>query len=417
VSDDDLHPADRPDVIVVGAGLAGLAATGALVRAGRSVVLLEASDGVGGRVRTDVVDGYRLDRGFQVLLTAYPELERQVDMDALDVRCFEPGAIVWDGTKLSVVGDPLRRPRTALPTIVAPIGTIGDKVRILRQRERLRRADPVDLLRQDDRSTESALREQGFGSRMIDLLFRPLVGGIQLDPSLSTSSRMFDVVMRSLVVGEAGVPAKGMGALSDQLGAALPEGVCRLLSPVAEVSPGRVVLASGEELAADRVVVATEGPAASALLGLPPVESNPATCVWFGADRSPIDAGYIVLDGTGAGPATNVAVLSDVAPDYAPAGRALVGAACPGVADAAAEPRVREQLARIWGTAIDEWVHLRTDVIEHGQPRQAPGFSPKQKVSLGDGLFVCGDHRDTSSIQGALFSGRRCADAVIESLT
>ncbi|MDX2379289.1 MAG: NAD(P)/FAD-dependent oxidoreductase [Acidimicrobiia bacterium] len=417
MSGSDVRTTSDPDVVIVGAGLAGLAAAGTLTRAGRSVVLLEASDGVGGRVRTDVVDGYRLDRGFQVLLTAYPELERQVDLDALDVRCFEPGALVWNGTKLSVMGDPLRRPRAALPTVVAPIGSVGDKLRILRQRERLRRADPVDLLRQDDRSTESALRDQGFGNRMIDLLFRPLVGGIQLDPSLSTSRRMFDVVLRSLIVGDAGVPAKGMGSLSDQLGDALPEGVVRLSSPVAEVSPGGVVLATGQELRADRVVVATEGPAASALLGLPPVESNPATCVWFGADRSPIDAGYIVLDGTGAGPATNVAVLSDVAPDYAPSGRSLIAAACPGIADVAVEARVRDQLGRIWGASVEGWTHLRTDVIEHGQPRQPPGFSPKQRVALGDGLFVCGDHRDTSSIQGALFSGRRCGEAVLDSLT
>ena len=113
--------------------------------------------------------------------------------------------------------------------------------------------------------------------------------------------------------------------------------------------------------------------------------------------------------------ATNVAVLSDVAPDYAPAGRSLIAAACPGVADAAAETAVRLQLEKIWGEAVIGWRHLRTDVIEHGQPRQPPGFSPKQRVALGDGLFVCGDHRDTASIQGALFSGRRCAEAVLAS--
>lgn len=405
------------EVVVVGAGLAGLAATRQLSRAGRSVLLLEASDGVGGRVRTDLVDGYRLDRGFQVLLTAYPELAKQVDVDALDVRCFEPGALVWDGARLSVVGDPVRRPRAAVPTVLAPIGTVGDKLRVLRRRERLRRTGAVELLRRADEPTIDALHREGFSDKMIDLLFRPLVGGIQLDPTLATSRRMFDVVLRSLIVGDAGVPAMGMGALPEQLAADLPTGVCRLMSPVAGVSPGEVVSAGGARYTADRIVVATEGPVAGELLGLPVVESNSATCVWFGAESSPVDGRYVVLDGTGAGPATNIAVMSDVAPAYAPVGKALVAAACPGVADPDAEQPVRAQLRRIWGPVVDEWVALRTDVIAHGQPRQPPSFSPKQRVSLGDGIFVCGDHRDTASIQGALHSGRRCAEAVLSSLT
>ncbi len=169
-------------------------------------------------------------------------------------------------------------------------------------------------------------------------------------------------------------------------------------------------------IAADRIVVATEGPAASHLLGLPAVESRPATCVWFAADRPPTDTRLIVLDGNGTGPALNVAVMSNVAPEYTPAGSALVAAACPGVAEAGIEPAVRRQLRQWWGAPVDDWRHLRTHAIAHGQPDQRPPFSPKQSVALGDGLFVCGDHRDTASSQGAMFSGRRCGEAVIASL-
>jgi phytoene dehydrogenase-like protein len=171
------------EVVIVGAGLAGLAAANAIHRAGRDVVVLEASDRVGGRVRTDVVDGFRLDRGFQVLLTAYPELPTQLDLDALDLRRFEPGALVWNGTSIALVGDPLRRPRTVLRTALAPIGTTADKVRVLGQRIRLMRSSAPELLRQPDITTLSALEQQGFSNRMIDRFFRPLVGGIQLDPS------------------------------------------------------------------------------------------------------------------------------------------------------------------------------------------------------------------------------------------
>ena len=416
-------PIDRPDlretadVVVVGAGLAGLAAANTLHRAGCDVAVLEASDGVGGRVRTDVVDGFRLDRGFQVLLTAYPELHTQFDLEALDLRRFEPGALVWNGVSTDLVGDPIRRPRTLLKTAIAPVGTIADKLRILRQRIHLQRTTAPDLLRQDDISTLTALEQQGFSDRMIERFFRPLVGGIQLDPSLQTSRRMFDVILRSLIEGDVAVPALGMGAIPAQLADRLPAGVIHLDTQVVAVAPGEVSLADGRRIVASRVIVAAEGPRAASLLGLPTVESNPASCVWFAADRAPMSGRYIVLDGTGVGPALNTSVMSNVAPEYAPAGSVLISAACPGVADPDIEPGVRAQLRRIWGPDVDGWRHLRTDSIAHGQPRQHPPFSPKQRVDLGDGMFVCGDHRDTASIQGALYSGRRCGEAVVSSLT
>jgi len=407
----------RADVVIVGAGLAGLAAAGVLHRAGRQVVICEASDGVGGRVRTDLVDGYRLDRGFQVLLTAYPELGRQFDVDALDLRTFDPGARVWDGSKMHTIGDPFRRPSTALATGRAPVATLADKLRLARQRLRLRRMATPDLLRQPDCATIDALRTDGFSEQVIDWFFRPFVGGIQLDPGLATSRRMFDVVLQSLYRGDAVVPAAGMQAIPDQLSAGLPGGCIRLETPVVEVARGRVTTAAGEHFEADRVVVATEGPGAAQLLGLEPVKSNPATCVWFAAPEPPHRHRFLVLDGSGNGPARNIAVMSNVAPEYTPDDTALIAAACPGVEMGDAAPLVRAQLRAIWGSGVDEWTHLRSDVIAHGQPAQPPGFSPKQRVALGVVLFVCGDHRDTASIQGALFSGRRCGEAVLSSLT
>ena len=407
---------DRVEVVIVGAGMAGLAAARVLQHAGHEIVVIEASDGVGGRVRTDIVDGFRLDRGFQVLLTAYPELSHQVDLDALDLRRFEPGALVWNGTSTDLVGDPIRRPRTLVRTGLAPIGSLADKLRILRQRIRLQRAAAPDLLRQPDIETLDALRQQGFSDRIIDRFFRPLVGGIQLDPSLATSRRMFDVILRSLIEGDVAVPAQGMGALSDQLAGRLDPGTVHLDTRAVSVSPGKIVVEGGRQIATDRVVVAAEGPAAAELLGLPAVESNPASCVWFAADSAPVADRYIVLDGSGRGPALNTSVMTNVAPEYAPDGSALIAAACPGVFDPDIEPAVRAQLRAMWGPAVDTWRHLRTDAIAHGQPRQHPPFSPKQRVDLGDGVFVCGDHRDTASIQGALYSGRRCGEAVVSSL-
>ncbi len=354
---------------------------------------------------------------FQVLLTAYPEMQRQFDLDALDLRRFEPGALVWNGATTHLVGDPIRRPATLLKTGLAPVGSVADKLRILAQRIRLRRATAPDLLRQEDLSTLEALHQQGFSDRMIERFFRPFVGGIQLDPSLQTSRRMFDVILRSLIVGDVAVPALGMGAIPLQLAEQMPPGVIHLGREVAAVTPHEVVVADGGRVTAQRVVVAVEGPRAAAMLGLAPIESNPASCVWFAADSAPIPDRYIVLDGTGVGPALNTSVMSNVAPEYAPDGSALIAAACPGIDDPDIEPAVRAQLRSMWGPVVDTWRHLRTDAIAHGQPRQHPPFSPKQRVALADGLFVCGDHRDTASIQGALYSGRRCGEAVVASLT
>ncbi|MEL7209978.1 MAG: NAD(P)/FAD-dependent oxidoreductase, partial [Actinomycetota bacterium] len=317
------------DTVVVGAGLAGLSAARRLQAESRDVVVLEASDGVGGRVRTDEVDGFRLDRGFQVLLTAYPELERQFDVEALDLRYFEPGARVWDGQNLHTLGDPLRRPGTMASSALAPVGTPADKLRLLRQRIRLRRRSAVDLLRQPDTTTRSALEAQGFSEEMVERFFTPFVGGIQLDPTLGTSRRVFDVVLQSLYGGGTAVPAAGMGALSEQLAGRLHPGTVHLDTPVTDVTAGSVTVGGDHRIDADHVVVAVEGPVAAALLDLPPVASNPATCVWLVAPDPPTDDRFLVLDGTGAGPARNVAVMTNVAPEYAPDRSALVAAACP----------------------------------------------------------------------------------------
>lgn len=406
----------QSEVLVVGAGLAGLAAARVIHQSGREVRILEASDGIGGRVRSDLVDGYRLDRGFQVLLTAYPEAQRQLDMEALRLRCFDPGALVWADNRMSRVGDPLRNPGSAISSAVAPVGGVSDKARLARLLLRLRRADPAELMSDHDQPTISALREIGFSQKMIQRFFRPLVGGIQLDPTLTGSNRMANLILRYLAIGEAAVPAEGMGAIASQMASHLPQWSVALGQRVVDVKPGSVRLESGAEIEANRVVVASEGTAAVQLLDLPHVGSKAVSCVWYSAERPPYTRKLIALDGTAQGPGLNVAVLSNVAPEYAPNGGAVIAVACPGSWGNDLERRVGGQLAAWFGPEVDGWRHLRTDIIEHGQPDQPPPLNSRQAVSLGEGLFVCGDHRDTASIQGALVSGRRCGEEVVASL-
>lgn len=407
------------EVVVVGAGLAGLACAQDLTDAGVTTLVVEASDGVGGRARSDVVDGYTLDRGFQVVLTAYPQLRKRIDLGSLSLGRFAPGALVRTPHGLHRVADPLRRPADLLSTVTAPVGTFADKLRMARLALDARTHSATELLRRPDATTAQRLARAGFSDRFVDWFLRPLFAGIQLDPDLQVSARRFDVVLRMLAVGETGLPRDGVGALAAQLAGTLPPGAVRLHAPAAAVDGTAVRLADGERLGARAVVVATDGPAAHRLLGsaVPDPGSRSVACCWFSTAAPPVRGPWLLLDGS-VGPAANVTVASEVQPAYAPPGSALVAAAVPG--PRAFEPglagQVRSQLARWFGGVEADFTLLRTDVIEHGQPDQAPPLRPRRRVGLGGGRFVCGDHRDTASVQGALFSGERTAAAVLAHL-
>ncbi len=414
------------DVIIVGAGLAGLACAIHLTRAGREVIVVEASDGVGGRVRSDVVDGFILDRGFQVLLTAYPEAKAMLDYGALDLRSFRAGALVQHNGKRSLLGDPFRDPKSILASVRAPIGSIADKLRVGFARLTAARGTLADVWNRPETSTGERIRALGVSSAMTEQFFLPLFAGIQLDPTLSTSSRMFDFVFRMLAEGDNAIPAQGIGTISTQLASRLPAGVIRLRTRVAGVESGVVTLTDASSLRAASVVVATDGPQASRLLAgrIPEPGSNAVACLYFACEHAPIDEPLLVLNGNGpsAGPVNNLCVPSLLAPAYAPAGRHLVSASVIAARPAGVDRETwareldataRGQLRGWFGAQVDSWTTLPMSEIAHAQPAQRTLEPFERSVEIGDGLFVCGDHRDQASINGALVSGRRAAAAVI----
>jgi len=414
------------DAIVVGGGLAGLACARDLHQAGARVVLLDASDDVGGRVRTDEVDGFLLDRGFQVVLEGYPEIQRRLDLRALDLRPFYPGALVRVGSDFFRMADPGLEMADALRSITAPVGSFADKLRVARLRQTLGVGDPESLLAGSSQTTEADLRGRGFSEGMLDRFFRPFFGGVLLDWDLQVSAQLFRYYFRMFSEGPSALPAGGMGSLSQQLANDLPEGSIRLNTRVAGVRPGRVDLEDGSSLSARAVIVAVEGPEAARLLGrmVDDPGSRSVTCLYFSAPSSPVGEGILVLNGNGPaeGPVNNLAVLSDVVPGYAPPGRALISITVlgdPAEDNAALEASVRAHMARWYGEdVVSAWEHLRTYRIRHAQPRQAPGDlePPTRPVEMAPGLFLCGDHRDHASLQGALASGGRAARAVIATL-
>lgn len=408
-----------PDVLIVGAGLAGLCCGRRLAQCGVPFRILEASDGVGGRVRTDTVNGFRLDRGFQIYLTAYPEGRRVLDLPRLDLKPFTRGALVRFRGKFHRVTDPRAEPLTGLRSLINPIGTVRDKLRFAKLAAKLLRGG-FDT--RPDGSTLDLLRAGGLSDVMIDRLFRPFFGGVFLERELATSARFFRFVFGVFAAGPGAVPAAGMQAIPDQIAAALPAGAVTCGAAAEEVGPGRVRLASGEDLSAKAVIVATDGPAAARLLGDVPARGSTGTVtLYYAAARPPVREPIIVLDGDGTGPVNNLAVMSEVSPLYAPAGKALIAASVvgfPAGSDAELDQSARLQLGGWFGPDVAGWELLRADRIPHALPAQPAGAcDPWQRpVRVRDGVYVCGDHRDNASIDGAMASGFRAAQAVMEDL-
>ena len=405
---------EQPEVVVVGAGLAGLACALHLVRAGRDVVVLEASDAVGGQVRTDRVDAMSLDRGFQVHNTGYPEAQRVLDHGALDLRPLPAGALVRVGAKLHRIGDPRRLPTWAPTTVLAPIGSPRDKLLIAATAARAALQPVHKLLDAPEQSTYDALRARGLSPRVIERFFRPFLSGVFLEDRLDTSSRFFDLVWRSFTRGTQCVPSGGMQRIPEQLAQHLPAGTIRLGARVASVGPGAVRV--DERLAPRVVVVATAAPAAAALLpGLKVPAMRAVTTLYHLADAAPTTSGAIVLDGEASGPVANSIVLTHSAPSYAPHHHLVASSV---VSGQASEPEVRAHLSRLYGVDTGHWEHVRTYDVADALPDMSPPMGRfRRPVRLEQGLFVCGDHRDSGSIQGALVSGRRAAAAVLEELT
>jgi phytoene dehydrogenase-like protein len=405
------------DVIIVGAGLAGLNCAGLLVERGLEVEVVEASDGVGGRVRTDVVDGFLLDRGFQVLFDGYPEAQRALDLDALDLRAFLPGAdVFWDG-RMRTIGHPLRDPGSVPDALRAGIGGPADALAAARW---LREARPVAAATRPEGTADERLRELGFSESARERLLRPLYAGVFLDRDLGVSSRLIDQCFMQMAAGRTVVPARGMGAIAEQLAARLPAGAIRLSEPVEKAGTRNVTLASGAKLKARVAVVIAGGAHDAALLaGLPDPEPRSSTCLWFDAPEPPAGR-RIVLDGDGTGPVNNVAVMSAVAPSYAPPGRSSIAASCVGLPfpgdDTALESAARAQLARWFGGRVDGWRLVRVDRIEWAQHAQPPGGLGTGPRWLKDGLVLSGDGTENASIDGALRAGRRAADLVLASV-
>lgn len=410
------------DVVIVGAGLAGLAAARELSIHGVDVTVLEKADTVGGRVRTDRRDGLQLDHGFQLYNPAYPEAARVLDHKALDLCTFTPGVIALTDHGPTRLGDPRRRPRWVVDALSGRTGGIAGKLRFASYAWQTSRASRQDRADRPDMTSEVALLSAGVDPTLMQTVLRPFLSGVFLEDGLATSRKFLDLVLTSFVKGTPALPSRGMQAIPEQLRDALPEGTVRTSVAVEAVDSGRVSTSQGQ-VSARAIVVASDPVTAAALLpGIEAPLGNGVTTFYYLSDGDPAllaDGEPILLvDGRRShGPVVNTTVLTHAAPSYASNGRTLVSASTLGVRTGAEdELAVRNHLAQMYGVGTRSWELVGTYPIPYALPSMGVPLDTRRPVDLGGGLFVAGDHRDTASIQGAMVSGRRTADAVLAHL-
>lgn len=410
-------------VVVVGGGLAGIVCARRLNRAGVPVQLLESEDSLGGRLRTAEVDGFKIDRGFQVFFTAYPHVKIEIDWRKLNLGFFVPGCSVWDGKRFHEV-----RNDDELAMLFSSWLPMQDKMRLLGFNGEMKKLEYRDIWAEEDLSASESLLQAGFTQKFLDRFARPFFGGIFLDRSLQVSSRMFRFVWKMLMEGRIGLPSEGMQAIPKMIASDIPDSVIRLGSKVTELvrSGAEVVgvkLASGEVIEAQAVVLATEAPAASRLSGMPaPKGCLSSATVSFDAPEPVSTEPILMLNGPGWGQVSHLVDSSLAAPSYAPKGRHLMTATVLGATqgdDLAFARSVQAELKSWLPKAnVEGWRPLRVDRIHYAQMPQPVGFMealPSEATKTA-GLFFAGEFTTYSSIDGAVLSGQRAADAVFSSL-
>lgn len=421
-------------IVIIGAGLAGLVCAKELVAAGQQVLVLEGSDAVGGRVRTDVTEeGYRFDRGFQVLFTAYPAVQRHLNLEKLKPRTFDPGAIQVKNGKHYEIADPLRKPGNLVAGLLNPLIPISDKLRVLRLSQQISGLSTSDIFSGkgeadgQDESIEAYLRGCGFTDEgFIDTFARPFYGGILLKRDLSSSARIFQFTFKMLASGDIIIPAEGMQKIPEQLAAHLPADALRCNARVRTLliegsKIHGVVLENGERIDAAQVVVATDSPTAAKLTGLSlPTQPVSSTYLYFAGETQLYAQRKIVLNSNADAFINNAVLITNIAPSYAPPRKQLLSVTVLGSPEGDDEQlaqRCRAELAQWYPDAdLTHWKLVKTYRIPFAQFAQPPGIYdqlPANRTTI-EGLYLAGEYTKSSSIQGAMHSGEHAAKALLQ---
>jgi phytoene dehydrogenase-like protein len=407
------------DVIIIGAGIAGLTAAKVLKAAGKTIKILEGSDTIGGRIKTDEIEGFRLDHGFQVLLTAYPEAKRFLDYKELDLRKFSPGALLLTENGTSTIGDPLRQPSTLLTTLRSPAGTFADKLKMLGLKLKLSLKSIDKIFVSPEVSTLTYLENAGFSDLMISSFFRPFMTGIFLEKELKTSSRMFEFVFKMFSEGDTVIPAKGMAMIPKQLAQGLSSDELILNEKVNIINQNQVFTSQGNYYEADNILLTSDHSEIAMPYSFKRLPSKSVISIYFTADLPPFTQPLIALNTVKGQLVNNVAVMNQISPDYAPDSRSLISVSLIGnyQENTSLEiiPKVIADLQRWYPEAVT-WKHLKTYAIPYALPNDEQVRNQQEPATLkiNERCFICGDYLLNGSINAAMKSGRLAAEAIIK---
>lgn len=407
------------EVAIIGAGLAGLACALELQKNKIDFHIFEASDGVGGRVRSDVVDGFILDRGFQLYNPSYAEGKRLLDYQALDLKPFTPGVAIRDGKRLRLVVDPFRSKGFRFRLLKDLPGNPLSQLGLVRYFLKYLITSDAQIATTKDISAQESLTKSGVKGSLLEKLFRPFLQGVFLESELSTSRKFLDVVLKNFLQGIPSVPAKGMQEISNQLAAKIPKEKISLNTRILRIEANKLITQDGE-IDARKIVVAIDPSTAISWLNFESKKMYSVTTWYFKADqevKSLVKTNPILfVDAKSSGPLTNAVVLTNAAPGYAPNGEVLVSASAISPNEDADLNSVKKHLSHLFGVNTDSWQLIKQYKIKEALPAMNPPFSLINSNQINNDLFVAGDHRVTSSIQGALLSGTNTATLVKVSL-
>jgi protoporphyrinogen oxidase len=408
------------NIVIIGAGISGLVAANELELAGYSPTILEASDGVGGRVRTDKVAGFLLDRGFQVLLTAYPEAQRYLDYDALKLRNFESGAMIFKPGDIYIIQDPIRNPLQALTMAFSKVGTAMDKIRIWNLTNKLKKMSDEEIFSEPSMGTIDFLKKYGFSDRIIDNFFAPFFKGIFLENELQTSSRMFKFVFKMFSIGHVAIPENGMQQIPNQLLGKLKKTKIRLNTAVQRIESDGILLANGEKLPADKVIVACQPDRVLPQLGGQGIEYHRVINIYFSLEKSFVGKPIIGLIPDKDFLINNFVFLTDVSKAYSQNGKALLSVSI--TKDVAVDENtiklVQIELEALTGINASFFSPIKTYEINEALPQVDDlkyNLQPTQ-TKVHDHVYLAGDYLLYGSLNAAMLSGRRAAEAVILAL-
>jgi protoporphyrinogen oxidase len=410
----------KPSITIIGAGISGLSVGLHLHREGFSVKIIEASDRAGGRVKTDIVDGFRLDRGFQVLLTSYPEAQMLLDYEALQLKTFLPGAtVLYDGGQFEIA-DPFRRPSALLATVFAPVGSLKDKINTFVLKQKLIRKSIKGIFLQEQKSSLEQLKSYGFSSKMINRFFKPFFSGIFLENKLETPNRMFDFVMKMFSEGDAVLPALGMEEIPKQLASQLPTDTFLYNTKVVDIRKNSIFTNSGAEIKSDIIILATEAnELVSKLKSNVETDYRSVTNVYFQTTIAPSNKAVVILNASEKEKVVNnLTVMTNVSRAYAPAGKVLISVSCNGILDFENQElaeKIKEELEPWFGKQVEDWSHLKTYKVKYALPnlKVLKDDIIIDDMKINDNLYCCGDHLLNGSINAAMKSGRLLADLII----